>query len=67
MEKKLDFIRAAGLALTESKIKSSSEYREARRLRAKSTDPVPADRYATAKRFSISRARSRERVVAAED
>ena len=56
VEKRLAFIREASTRLTQEEVTSSNVLRESRR--SKSVEP---DKFRTAKRFSIARARSMER------
>ena len=59
---KLEFIKQVSTLLTIEEVNSSKQVRE-HRIHAKTSEPV-ANRYATARRFSIARARSREPHVA---
>jgi len=64
VDRKLSFIKKKSQLLTQEVISSSTSLRSDRqvaKLRSKSVDPDQHDKYATAKRFSLARARSQRK------
>ena len=61
VETRLQYMKQGGKLLTKAQVTSSQALREERKSRPKSVEPK-SDRYATAKRFSIARSRSLNRV-----